>query len=124
MKKVTILSSGGTNVSLYVFFSLLLVVPDPITFMWKRILCFDISSLPANTVFMFISELFSFSQNYNLRSFDNFDMVIPKHNREFFKNTFQYSGANIWNSLPVNLRTSSSLAAFKNALYRVIVSNR
>ena len=72
----------------------------------------------------YISELFSFSQNYNLRSFDNFDMVIPKHNREFFKNTFQYSGANIWNNLPVNLRTSSSLAAFKNALYKVIVSNR
>ena len=72
----------------------------------------------------YISELFSFSQNYNLRSFDNFDMVIPKHNREFFKNTFQYSGANIWNSLPVNLRTSSSLVAFKNALYKVIVSNR
>ena len=74
----------------------------------------------------YISEMFTFSnsQTYNLRSIDNFDMVIPKHNKEIFKNSLQYTGVQIWNNLPVTLRTASSLSAFKYGLHNFIISNR
>ena len=74
----------------------------------------------------YMSEMFTFSnsQTYNLRSIDNFDMVIPKHNKEIFKNSLQYAGVQIWNNLPVTLRTASSLSAFKYGIYNFIMSNR
>ena len=55
----------------------------------------------------YISYLFNFqnSEYYSLRSVENDNMAIPKHNTELFKNSFQYSGTKIWNGLPITLRT-------------------
>ena len=74
----------------------------------------------------YISSLFNFqnSEYYSLRSIENNNMAIPKHNTELFKNSFQYSGTKIWNALPITLRTACSLPAFKHNLYRHIISNR
>ena len=74
----------------------------------------------------YISNLFNFqnSENYSLRSVENNNMAIPKHNTELFKNCFQYSGTKIWNALPITLRTACSLPASKHNLYRNIISNR
>ena len=74
----------------------------------------------------YMSEMFSFSNSstYSLRSIDNLDMIIPRHKREIYKNSLHYSGVHIWNNLPINLRTAPSLAAFKCALHKHIVTNR
>ena len=74
----------------------------------------------------YMSEMFTFlnSQTYNLRSIDNLDMVISKHNKEIFTNSLHYSGVQIWNNLPVTLRTASTLSAFKYGLHNFIVSSR
>ena len=74
----------------------------------------------------YMSDMFTFSnsQTYNLRSIDNFDMVIPKHNKEILVlNSLQYRGVQIWN-LPVTLRTASSQSAFKYGLHNFIISDR
>ena len=67
---------------------------------------------------------FQYSEYYSLRSVDNNNMAIPKHNTELFKKSFQYSGTQIWNALPITLRTACSLPAFKQNLHKHIVSNR
>ena len=74
----------------------------------------------------YISSLFNFqnSEYYSLRSVENNNMAIPKHNTELFKNSFKYSGTKVWNALPITLRTACSLPAFKHNLYRHIISNR
>ena len=52
----------------------------------------------------YISDLIHFqsSEFYNLRSIGNNDMMIPRHNTELFKRSFQYSGPQLWNNLPQN----------------------
>ena len=74
----------------------------------------------------YISDLIHFqsSEFYNLRSIGNNDMMIPRHNTELFKRSFQYSGPQLWNNLPHNLRTATSLPSFKHNLYSFIVSKR
>ena len=37
--------------------------------------------------------------NYNLRNTQT-DLSLPMSNREFFKKSFKYSSASLWNSLP------------------------
>ena len=74
----------------------------------------------------YMSDMFIFanSNTYSLRSIDNQDMVIPKHNKGLFKSSLHYSGVQLWNSLPINIRTATSLSTFKCALHNSIVSNR
>ena len=50
----------------------------------------------------------------NTRSAAREDLYIPKHRTEFFKKSFTYSGVKIWNSLPLDLKSSPSLQAFKS----------
>jgi hypothetical protein len=38
--------------------------------------------------------------NYNLRNSQT-DLTLPKPNREFLKRSFKYSGAYLWNNLPL-----------------------
>ena len=60
----------------------------------------------------YLSDMFTYqtSNAYNLRSCSNNDMCIPSHNNELFKKTLQYSGVQLWNNLPVHLRTASTLS--------------
>ena len=73
----------------------------------------------------YIPNMFKFqSSSYGLRSSSNQQLSIPKHNNELFKKSFQYSGAIIWNNLPLSIRTASTLGTFKHNLHKYIVSKR
>ena len=74
----------------------------------------------------YLSDMFTYqtSNAYKLRSCSNNDMCIPSHNNELFKKTLQYSVVQLWNNLPVHLRTTSTLSTFKHSLTKHIISKR
>ena len=45
-------------------------------------------------------------------------LVFPFPRTNYMKNIFSYSGATLWNSLPYNIRESSSLHQFKRLLHQ------
>lgn len=45
------------------------------------------------------------------------ELVVPFPRTNNMKNSFSYSGATLWNSLPCNIRESGSLSQFKRLLY-------
>ena len=53
--------------------------------------------------------------NYSLR--DSVNKLVPFPRTNDMKNSFSYSGATLWNSLPCNIRESGSLNQFKRLLY-------
>ena len=50
----------------------------------------------------------------NLRSVVNRNFLIPKPKLNLFKNSLSYSGAIIWNSIPLEIKNSNSLDIFVN----------
>ena len=74
----------------------------------------------------YISELFTFQNSnvYSLGSASNFNMCLPRPNREIFKRTFQFSGVQIWNKLPTAVRSANTISSFKNLLVKHIKSKR
>ena len=50
--------------------------------------------------------------NYNLRN-SSTDLVLPHPKREFLKNSFKFSGAKLWNSLPLQVKLAQSEYTFK-----------
>ena len=50
--------------------------------------------------------------NYNLRN-SSTDLVLPHPKREFLKNSFKFSGAKLWNSLPLQAKLAQSEYTFK-----------
>ena len=52
---------------------------------------------------------------YNLRDSEN-KLNVPLPRTNCYKNSFSYSGAILWNSLPCNLREAESLGQFKRLL--------
>ena len=64
------------------------------------------------------------SPTYYSRSVSNRNLCIPRHSTESFKRTVQYSGAKLWNSLPLNIRTSKTIISFKRNFQNFIISNR
>ena len=46
-------------------------------------------------------------------------LVVPCPRTNYLKNSFSYSGATLWNSLPCSIRESSSLNQFKRLLYKI-----
>ena len=49
--------------------------------------------------------------NYHLRNTAT-DLSLPKPKREFLKKSFKYSGAILWNQLPVEGKIAESLQSF------------
>ena len=74
----------------------------------------------------YITDLFEFhsSQNYNVRSASNNNMLIKRHNSKIFEKSLQYEGPRLWNSLPQPIRNSPSLPTFKAAISKLIISKR
>ena len=60
--------------------------------------------------------------NYNLRS-GNSEINIPFPRTELFKQSFPYSSAVSWKSLPSNIRLILSLHIFKRSCKEYILSN-
>ena len=54
---------------------------------------------------------------YRLRNTEN-KLVLPQPRTDYLKRSFLYSGAQLWNNLPVDLRQASSLTDFKSKLSR------
>ena len=52
---------------------------------------------------------------YNLRDSEN-KLNVPLPRTNYYKNSFSYSGAILWNSLPCNLKEAESLGQFKRLL--------
>ena len=50
-------------------------------------------------------------------------LAIPQPHTNYMKNSFSYSGAVLWNSLPIELRQADSLSAFRAALERFFSSS-
>ena len=63
----------------------------------------------------FMSDLFTYRANssYLLRSEEQNLLIVPRPRLEIFRHSFMYSGAKLWNSLPVSLRQSKSVRSFK-----------
>ena len=53
---------------------------------------------------------------YSLRE-NGSRLILPKYNTEFAKgSSFAFVGAKIWNSIPFNTRSATSLSAFKSMI--------
>ena len=61
--------------------------------------------------FSFVKEI----HNYATHASSAEDITLPKCRTEFLKRTLCYTGPKLWNSLPTNLRNSSSIQSFKTA---------
>ena len=73
----------------------------------------------------YMCSLISVSHNtsYNLRSSTNHNLAIlkrPKTNH--LQNTFGYSSRMVWNGIPLNIKKSSSINAFK-AKFKLFLQN-
>ena len=65
-----------------------------------------------------LTNLFSFKSektNYHLRDVSS-GLYLPKPRTNSMKNSFMYDGANIWNSIPKEIRESKSLSSFRNKI--------
>ncbi len=74
----------------------------------------------------YMKSIFSLQSNsqYSLRSETDSNLVVPKPNHELYKNSFAYSGAKLWNSLPVSLRQLNiSFSEFKTQIYNFQLNN-
>ena len=56
----------------------------------------------------------AFSSVVKLRSMSNRNFLIPKPKINLFKNSFSYSGALVWNSIPLWIKNSSTIESFTN----------
>ena len=50
---------------------------------------------------------------YSLRNTEN-KLAVPQPRTHYLKNNFSYSGAVLWNSLPVGLRQENNLINFRS----------
>ena len=55
--------------------------------------------------------------SYHLKKTEN-TLVLPQPRTDYLKKSFSYSGAQLWNSLPIELRQVTSLNDFKTKLRR------
>ena len=60
--------------------------------------------------------------NYSLRDTEG-KLAVPMPHTNYMKNSFSYSGAVLWNSLPIELRQANSLTAFRAGCERFFSSN-
>ena len=54
-------------------------------------------------------------KNYNLRNSQT-DLALSKPKREFLKRSIKYSGAYMWNNLPLEAKQAQSIFKFKNCI--------
>lgn len=65
----------------------------------------------------YLRELLTpYQPSRQLRSADNLDLCIPRVKLTYGSRAFSYAGPKVWNSLPHDIRNSSSLNVFKSKL--------
>jgi len=64
------------------------------------------------------SNKFIFRNDTTSHRLRNIEMrlALPQPRTDYFRKRFSYSGATLWNSLPVDRRTSTTLNEFKTRL--------
>ena len=65
-----------------------------------------------------LTNLFSYKSektNYHLRDISS-GLCLPKPRTNNMKNSFMYDGAQLWNSIPKEIRESKSLSSFRNKI--------
>ena len=62
--------------------------------------------------FIILSDLFN---SYNLRDSEN-KLAVPLPRTNYYRNSFCYSGAVLWNNLPTDVRQAKSLTGFRKLL--------
>ena len=60
--------------------------------------------------------VFIYMLEHILKRFVDLENTLPLPRTNYYKNSFSYSGAILWNSLPCNLREAESLGQFKRLL--------
>ena len=72
---------------------------------------------------VYLQDLFiERSTEYNLRNSFN-KLSLPKPRTNYLKRSFSYSGAQLWNSLPENIRKIKSTGQFKREIHHVFDSS-
>ena len=71
--------------------------------------------MSANYFYTSFKEV-SLIHNVNTRQSCNHNLAIKKCNTEYYKNSICYRGAMLWNDLPIKIKQSTSLEAFKTSL--------
>ena len=73
----------------------------------------------------YLQEKFSYNENqsYDLRSANGNQMYLPKPKTDFLKKTFLYSGSQIWNRLPLEIKKCTSLLLFKKMCFKFFLDN-
>ena len=69
----------------------------------------------------YMSNMFQTPQNIHsmtLRSESVNTLMVPKPNYEFSRKSFSYSGAKLWNSLPLEIQSSESILQFRSKYLR------
>ena len=61
------------------------------------------------------------STTYNLRA-SRKNVALPKTRTDYYRKSFAFMGAKLWNALPDNLKEECSLESFKNKLKHVDLS--
>src|SRR5207247_702749 len=90
-----------------------LPVPQRITF---KIASITFKTLQTNEPYYLRNLLIPFSPLYSLRSSDPHLLTVPFFKSSQARRPFLFAAPTIWNSLPLALRTSSSITSFHSAL--------
>ncbi len=73
----------------------------------------------------YVNDLFTFSrdiQTYSTRSTCTSQLHIPRVRKQVFKQSLQFNGPRLWNTLPEMVRSSCSLSVFKHKCKSFILS--
>ena len=81
----------------------------------KAFMMFKIVSGLAPTYLTQTFTLDNTLNNHALRS-SNSDLGLRKYRTNYYKNSFAFSGAKVWNALPRHLKEETSLNKFKSEL--------
>ena len=81
---------------------------------------FEVNKIANNTAPIYLTDLFQMRGNdghlnnsqLNIRSTSNKNFLIPKPKISLFKNSLSYSGALVWNSVPLWIKISSTIESF------------
>ena len=69
----------------------------------------------------YLQDMFVFrDSSYNLRNLEN-KLLLPKPRTNYLKSSISYSGAALWNSLPVEVRSAESLQIFKRKINEISI---
>ena len=69
----------------------------------------------------YLQDMFVFrDSSYNIRNLEN-KLLLPKPRTNYLKSSISYSGAALWNSLPVEVRSAESLQIFKRKINEISI---